>query len=84
MSARAAEMLDYLSAAESRVVFAPVLAVRMSRADADCREFVDAFTLAQHGLGGYDVPRDAPHIRRRARANRKRNKAAHTARRRNR
>lgn len=79
-----AQLLRDLAICEACIAIAPVLAVRMSRANAHPLELIQATSMLVEGIGGYDVPRDAGHIRRRAIANRKRNKAARVARRANR
>lgn len=82
MNAR--QLVADLESAFQWTAAAPVLAMRLSRRNASLLAFLEACGAALVGVGGYDVPRDAPHIRARAARNRKRNKAARVARRHNR
>lgn len=85
-SATALSVLRYIDWASDAARLSPVLAVRMANRGANCAEFVHTYNLALEGYGGVPlfVGGDAGHIRRRANANRKRNKAARIARRHNR
>ena len=85
MSALAVELLRDLDHIGEAVVMAPVVAARMANEHRHPLDFLATVNLAVAGHGtAYNVPLDAPHIRRRHHANRRRNKAARVARRANR
>lgn len=78
-------MVQHLDHVEEALAINPVITVRVSRAGGNSREFLSAvnFYLADES-SPYHFVAEASHIRRRANANRKRNRAARAARRHNR
>lgn len=81
MSARALDVLKSIDVAWEGIAYAPVVLVRMSREGRNSRDFMHACDLISAGYATpFHVDHDAGHIRRRANANRRRNKAARAAR----
>lgn len=81
MSARAAEVIREIDLAMETVAWSPLLVATLRHRHVDVREFNSVYSATLVGVGGWLTPREAGHIRRRAKANRKRNKAARRARR---
>lgn len=84
MSQRAIEVLDCIDSARELALWAPVLAVRLARSNADCRQMTGEYVAAMTGGSPLLFNPSDPWIRRRAKQNRKRNRAARRSRRANR
>lgn len=81
MSERALDVLREIDAALETAAMAPLLVARFRNTPINVRDFNNAYSCSLEGIGNYTTPRDKGSIRKRAKANRKRNKAARVARR---